>query len=421
MIEFDKYQREAIKVCLTNKYKKVFISGVAGSGKSAIINYIKKEFNKTRIDNDIVAPTNMASRNIGGKTLHVEFNIRPNENIEAKSEDEFILFDNFTFDNEDKLSKYDKVLIVDEVSMVGKNLLTKTLDKSIYTKMILFGDLEQLPPVKDTKVNYSKYVDKHIHLKNNYRATNKNVSKWIAEFRNTHKLNPNIPKFKLNMFDEDTYIIGYTNKAISKMEKKLIKYNNNTKVILFSPIIKGGEKIYDNGDTVKLLKESYYQLDIDDIASELLNDDDLDTFFAIHENINLIVFDIDDNFSEDKYPNSCIVGDYEMYKKVLDIRFKNFIKVLKKLMSKYDLSKKEIWQRYKKKTLNIEDEKLLANVYKKYMSIKYKPFARHKNFITSYKAQGKSYKKVVVLKDDIVNDDNMYVAISRAIEELYIY
>jgi hypothetical protein len=31
------------------------------------------------------------------------------------------------------------------------------------------------------------------------------------------------------------------------------------------------------------------------------------------------------------------------------------------------------------------------------------------------------YKKVVVLKDDIVNDDNMYVAISRAIEELYIY
>ena len=216
MIEFDKYQKEAIKLSLTNRYKKVFISGVAGSGKSAIINYIKKEFNKNNIKYNVVAPTNMAAKNIEGKTLHIEFNMIPSENIEAKSEDGFILFDNFSND-EDKLSKYDKILIVDEVSMVGKNLLSKTLDKSIYTKMILFGDLEQLKPVKDKKVDYTKYVDKHIHLENNYRATNPIVSKWIAEFRNTHKLNPNIPKFNLNMFDKDTYIIGYTNKAISKI------------------------------------------------------------------------------------------------------------------------------------------------------------------------------------------------------------
>ena len=76
---------------------------------------------------------------------------------------------------------------------------------------------------------------------------------------------------------------------------------------------------------------------------------------------------------------------------------------------------------YRNDTLNNGDKEVLANVYKKYISIKYKPFARHKNFITSYKAQGKSYKKVVVLKNDIPDNDNMYVAISRAIEELYIY
>ena len=418
MIEFDKYQKEAIKVCLTNRYKKVFISGVAGSGKSAIINYIKKEFNKNNIKYNVVAPTNMAAKNIEGKTLHIEFNMIPNENIEAKSEDGFILFDNFSND-EDKLSKYDKILIVDEISMVGKKLLSKTLNKYIYTKMILFGDLEQLPPVKDKKVDYTKYVDKHIHLENNYRATNPIVSKWIAEFRNTYKLNPNIPKFNLNMFDKDTYIIGYTNKAISKMEKRLIKYNNNTEVILFSSLKNSEGKIYDNGDTIKLLRVSNYQLDLNDIVSELLNDN-LDTF-AIHEKINLKVFDIDDKFSNDKYPNSCIVGDYEMYKKVLDIRFNNFIKILKELISKYNLSKKEIWKMYRNDTLNNGDRVLLRNVYKKYISIKYKPFARHKNFITSYKAQGKSYKKVVVLKNDIPDNDNMYVAISRAIEELYIY
>jgi len=421
MIEFDKYQNQAINACLSNKYKKVFISGVAGSGKSAIINYIKKEFDENKIKYNVVAPTNMASRNVGGKTLHSEFSLLPNKNIEAKSEDEFIIFDNFA-DDEDKLSQYDRVLIVDEVSMVGKKLLSKTLDNAIYTKMILFGDLEQLPPVKDKKVDYTKYVDKHIHLKNNYRATNKQVSQWIAEFRDTHKLNPNIPKFNLNMFDEDTYIIGYTNKAISKMEKELIKYSNHTKVVLFSPIYKNGDKVYDNGDSVRLLKVSNYQLDLDDIVEELLGDDDLD-FFTIHEKIylKLRVFDIDDEWGDDRYPNACIVGDYELYKKVLDIRFKNFIKVLKNLMSVYNKSKKELWEMYRKDKLNSKDKESLANVYKKYMSIKFKPFARHSQFITSYKAQGKAYKKVVVLKNDIPNSDNMYVAISRAVEELYIY
>ena len=396
-MQFDKYQLKAINLAMDKRVQTLFISGVAGSGKSAIIKEITNRLNKKAINYELLAPTNSASKNINGKTLHKYFKIKPYENINATKEDDFILFDNFDLDLE--YNDSDLILIVDEVSMVGKELLSKTLENAEYTKMILFGDLEQLPPVKDKKVDYSKYCKHHVHLEKNYRATNPIVAGYIKEFRDFKVINENIKTFKAKDFDDDTYIIGYTNRALSEMIDKLgVNERAGTKVILFNAIYTNGDKLYDNGDVITLGKRDINQLS---------------------KHFTIYYLDIGFYDKNIKYPPKVIVGDYDKYKEYLNDKFNTFTSTMKNLISKYNVkNQKDVWQLYKTDRLQSFDFENLKNVYRDYINIKNIPYARHHQFITSYKAQGKAYKKVVVLVDDIRDDDNMYVAMSRAVEDL---
>lgn len=130
----------------------IFISGGAGTGKSYLLNYLKRNFSHLGLE--ITASTGIASINIGGSTIHSFAGIglanHPIEQILANLK-------------QPKFSKIRKRIIktrtlaIDEISMISPELL-EILDivfkeirqnKNVFggLQVLFFGDFLQLPPV----------------------------------------------------------------------------------------------------------------------------------------------------------------------------------------------------------------------------------------------------------------------------------
>jgi ATP-dependent exoDNAse (exonuclease V) alpha subunit len=124
----------------------VFITGKAGTGKSTLLSYFRSTTRKNVV---ILAPTGVAALNVQGETIHSFFRFKPDitpEKVRKPSKSTRAIFD-----------KIDAV-IIDEVSMVRADLLdcvdaAMRLNRGVKNKpfggvkMILIGDLYQLPPV----------------------------------------------------------------------------------------------------------------------------------------------------------------------------------------------------------------------------------------------------------------------------------
>lgn len=149
---------------ISHTRKHVFLTGVAGVGKSTIVRHIIENSGKRTI---IVAPTGIAAINVGGSTIHSMFGIPlgvycddvPDGNVECR-----------VFDSRDirhKLNRTPKLkkdvlrrvqlVIIDEVSMLRADLLD-AIDAVLRmvrnatkpfggVQMLFVGDMMQLPPV----------------------------------------------------------------------------------------------------------------------------------------------------------------------------------------------------------------------------------------------------------------------------------
>ena len=127
------------------RFEPLFLTGRAGTGKSALVDYIKTQI-KTGLA--VVAPTGVAALNVEGQTIHSFFGIRPEmiapEEIAPRK------------DKRDLLNAVTH-LIVDEVSMCRPELvdaidaLLRKCKRSRLpfggAKVLFVGDLYQLPPV----------------------------------------------------------------------------------------------------------------------------------------------------------------------------------------------------------------------------------------------------------------------------------
>ena len=139
----------------------VFISGGAGTGKSYLLNYLKKNFSHLGLE--ITASTGIASINIGGSTIHSFAGIglanHPIEQILANLKQT-------KFSKIRKRIIKTKTLAIDEISMISPELL-EILDivfreirqsKKIFggLQVLFFGDFLQLPPVNkfNEKISY---------------------------------------------------------------------------------------------------------------------------------------------------------------------------------------------------------------------------------------------------------------------------
>lgn len=127
----------------------IFISGPAGTGKSVLIGLIQSNLSGGCA---VAAPYGLAANNVGGQTIHSLFKFppvsRPASGLLAE-------------DQGANLLKAMKVLVIDEASTLSV-LIVEAIDKTLREgrginkpfggcKLVLVGDLAQLPPIYDEK------------------------------------------------------------------------------------------------------------------------------------------------------------------------------------------------------------------------------------------------------------------------------
>lgn len=132
---------------LNETTQNIFITGKAGTGKSTLLNYFRKQTPKKTA---VLAPTGVAAINVQGETVHSFFKFKPSITLdEAKRLGK-------KFKNNPLYRKLE-TLVIDEISMVRADLLDcvdlflkearKNQQPFGGIQMVFIGDLYQLPPV----------------------------------------------------------------------------------------------------------------------------------------------------------------------------------------------------------------------------------------------------------------------------------
>ncbi len=216
-------QLECITAIICHR-KNPFIQGPGGTGKSYIIDCIRNICDILSIPLILLAPTAAAASLIKGDTIAF-FNKYPPLTMDDNS-----------------------ILIIDEISMVGKSTIER-LDhnvKKIRSKelfdgiqMVYFGDFAQLPPVNQENIIKSdqwKIINYYKLLTINHRADTKKFQGYLSEIRlgeqteNTKKyLNSRLisidDSYKLN---ESVTRLYYDNKSIDEFNMKKLKERSQT-------------------------------------------------------------------------------------------------------------------------------------------------------------------------------------------------
>lgn len=132
--------------------KNIFITGGAGSGKSFLLNYLKRNYGHQGLE--VTASTGIAAVNIGGATIHSWAGIGL-ANLPVDQIVENIFSQKFVRIR--RRIKFAKALAVDEISMISAEvfeILNEVFQRVRENKepmgglqLLLFGDFLQLPPV----------------------------------------------------------------------------------------------------------------------------------------------------------------------------------------------------------------------------------------------------------------------------------
>ncbi|MEL6831004.1 MAG: AAA family ATPase, partial [Pseudomonadota bacterium] len=135
----------------------LFLTGRAGTGKTTLLRRFMAEAGENAI---VLAPTGVAAMNAGGQTLHSFFKLPPRL-IEPQDVKRL---------RTARLLKAAETIIIDEISMVRADMLD-AIDRSLKlnrgskrpfggVRMILAGDLHQLPPVvrgEEAEILHERY------------------------------------------------------------------------------------------------------------------------------------------------------------------------------------------------------------------------------------------------------------------------
>jgi ATP-dependent exoDNAse (exonuclease V) alpha subunit len=123
----------------------LFVTGRAGTGKSTLLRCLASEIADAGA---VLAPTGLAAVNVGGQTIHSFFGLPPR----------LIRHDDIRRSRNGRVMRRLSFLVIDEVSMVRSDLMW-AIDHALRInrgrprepfgglRLLLFGDLHQLPPV----------------------------------------------------------------------------------------------------------------------------------------------------------------------------------------------------------------------------------------------------------------------------------
>lgn len=123
----------------------LFVTGRAGTGKSTLLRALRDSIAEEMV---VLAPTGLAAVNVGGQTIHSFFGLPPR----------LVRAEDIRRSRNGSLMRKLKLIVIDEVSMVRSDLMW-AIDQSLRVnrgrtrepfggvRLIMFGDLHQLPPV----------------------------------------------------------------------------------------------------------------------------------------------------------------------------------------------------------------------------------------------------------------------------------
>ena len=127
----------------------IFVTGPAGTGKTTLLRYYVNHF--AAQETVVLAPTGIAALNVGGQTIHSFFRLKPGNLLDLDALQPI----------PKRVVNHFNTLIVDEASMLRADLFD-AMDRILRIstgsdipfggkKVILFGDLFQLPPVEENQ------------------------------------------------------------------------------------------------------------------------------------------------------------------------------------------------------------------------------------------------------------------------------
>ncbi len=129
----------------SDQHGHLFVTGRAGTGKSTLLRALR---DMITVPNVVVAPTGLAAVTAGGQTIHSFFGFPP----------KLIQSSDIRRSRNGGIMRRLQILIIDEVSMVRSDLM-HAIDLSLRmnrgrprepfggVRLLLFGDLHQLPPI----------------------------------------------------------------------------------------------------------------------------------------------------------------------------------------------------------------------------------------------------------------------------------
>ena len=216
-MELNELQQKAYDLCLADKPRVVAILGNAGSGKSFLIS----ELAKVLKDCFITATTNKAKSLLEskiGKKCYTTHSIAG-----------FVM-------TRSGISEYlsqvreplvSDIIIIDEFSMLTQNVLNAILNAP-YRKIILVGDLSQLPAI-GIKASIPSNASVITLIENMRQVDNPEVQEWLESLRHSiasrklYKLSENLPNGIIAYDDHKAFCIAY---LASNRHKRILAYSN---------------------------------------------------------------------------------------------------------------------------------------------------------------------------------------------------
>ena len=174
---------------IENTRDNILILGNAGSGKSTFLRTIRKLMKNVMV----LAPTGIAAINANGATIHSGIGVPVKPYVPMILNGEFVNMSSVFKDRAKLLRKIDTI-IIDEISMVRPDLLDNVADILRVARrsdkpfggvrMIMIGDLGQLPPVvKDDKMLYGFYDSRYFFSSKALLASGFKVFKFERIYR----------------------------------------------------------------------------------------------------------------------------------------------------------------------------------------------------------------------------------------------
>jgi len=164
-VDFNNPLAEKVLQLVNHTRENIFLTGKAGTGKTTLLRHIISHTHKQLL---ITAPTGVAALNVGGVTLHSQFQLPFGGFLPIQGEP--LLQGNLKFETAQSIPRHTRMrnekrqvinsaelLIIDEISMVRADMLDAIDTMLRYVRrnqepfgglqLLLVGDMMQLPPV----------------------------------------------------------------------------------------------------------------------------------------------------------------------------------------------------------------------------------------------------------------------------------